>query len=107
MYVPSQACGAGYADAMLQSYREYRPPPRLEPVVVCLWEHKPARDCAHRIVPDGCVDLIWLAERELVVAGADTGPRTEELPAGTLTSGIRLRPRDSRRASRTRSPCGG
>jgi hypothetical protein len=24
------------------------------------------------VVPDGCVDLIWVAERELVIAGADT-----------------------------------
>jgi methylphosphotriester-DNA--protein-cysteine methyltransferase len=57
-----------------------------------LWENAPATDRAQRVVPDGCVDLIWLAERELVIAGADTGPRIVHLPAGTLSSGIRLRP---------------
>jgi methylphosphotriester-DNA--protein-cysteine methyltransferase len=77
---------------MLPSYREYRPPPGLEPVVACLWENAPAEDRAQRVVPDGCVDLIWLAERELVVAGADTGPRIVSLPAGRRSSGIRLRP---------------
>jgi len=61
-------------------------------VVACLWENEPAEDCAQRVVPDGCVDLIWVAERELVIAGADTGPRTVALPAGTRSSGIRLRP---------------
>jgi AraC-like DNA-binding protein len=73
-------------------YREYRPPPGLEPVVACLWENEPAEDRAQRVIPDGCVDLIWLADRELVIAGADTGPRVVDLPAGTLSSGIRLRP---------------
>ena len=77
---------------MLPSYREYRPPSGLEPVVACLWEHEPAEDHSQRVVPDGCVDLIWLAERELVIAGADTGPRVVALPAGTRSSGIRLRP---------------
>ena len=77
---------------MLPSYREYRPPAGLEPVVACLWEHAPAEDRAQRIVPDGCVDLIWVAERELEIAGPDTGPRIVDLPGGTRSSGIRLRP---------------
>jgi hypothetical protein len=76
---------------MLPSYREYRPPSGLEPVVACLWEHEPGEVHSQRVVPDGCVDLIWLAERELVIAGADTGPRVVALPAGTRSSGIRLR----------------
>lgn len=77
---------------MLHAYREYRPPVGLESVVACLWEHEPADFRAHRVVPDGCVDLIWFAERELVIAGADTGPRTVGLPAQVRSLGIRLRP---------------
>jgi methylphosphotriester-DNA--protein-cysteine methyltransferase len=77
---------------VVSSYREYRPPPALEPVVACVWENEPAEDRAQRIVPDGCVDLIWEAGHELVIAGADTGPRTVALPAGTRSSGVRLRP---------------
>jgi len=77
---------------MLPSYREYQPPPGLEPVVACLWENAPPEGRAQRVVPDGCVDLIRLAGGELVVAGADTGPRTVDLPAGERSSGIRLRP---------------
>lgn len=60
--------------------------------MACVWEHEPGADAAQRIVPDGCVDLIWLAERRLVFAGPDTGPRIERLPGGRLSSGIRLRP---------------
>jgi AraC-like DNA-binding protein len=73
-------------------YREGPPPAGLEDVVACLWENAPAEDRAQRVIPDGCVDLIWLTGRELVIAGADTGPRVADLPAGTRTSGIRLRP---------------
>jgi methylphosphotriester-DNA--protein-cysteine methyltransferase len=77
---------------MVGVYREYRPPVGLEAVVACLWERQPAEPRAQRVVPDGCVDLIWLAERELVIAGADTRPRSVELPAQARSSGIRLRP---------------
>jgi methylphosphotriester-DNA--protein-cysteine methyltransferase len=77
---------------MLPAYREYRAPAGLEAVVACLWEDEPAEDCARRLVPDGCVDLIWLAERELVIAGPDTAFRTVDLPAQARSSGIRLRP---------------
>jgi methylphosphotriester-DNA--protein-cysteine methyltransferase len=76
---------------MLRAYREYRPPAGLEAVVACVWEHQPAEARAQRVVPDGCVDLIWLAGRELVIAGADTGPRSVELSAQARSSGIRLR----------------
>ncbi len=74
------------------SYREYRAPPLLEPLVACLWEQETAGPHAQRVIPDGCVDLIWLAGRDLVVAGADTGPRRAELPARSRSTGIRLRP---------------
>ena len=74
------------------AYREHAPPPALEAVVACRWEHQPAADHVQRIIPDGCVDLIWLADRELVVAGPDTAARTAMLPAGARSSGIRLRP---------------
>jgi AraC-like DNA-binding protein len=74
------------------TYREYRPSPDLSAVVACSWEHAPSASHTQRIVPDGCVDLIWLARRELVFAGPDTGPRSVRLPAHARTSAIRLRP---------------
>jgi AraC-like DNA-binding protein len=74
------------------AYREHRPPAGLESVVACVWERESSGGPASRVVPDGCVDLIWLAERELTIAGADTRPREVALPAGSVTCGIRLRP---------------
>lgn len=73
-------------------YRELPPPAALRSVVACLWEDQTAAEVLRRIVPDGCVDLIWLGDRELEVAGADTGFRVARLPAGTRLCGIRLRP---------------
>jgi methylphosphotriester-DNA--protein-cysteine methyltransferase len=60
--------------------------------VACLWENDADTARAQRVVPDGCVDLIWFGPGELVVAGADTGPRDVQLPAGARFTGIRLRP---------------
>lgn len=76
---------------MAVGYREYAPPDDLKAAVVCLWE-RVGTGGQQLIVPDGCNDLIWLAERELVIAGPDTGPRSVGLPAGLRSSGLRLRP---------------
>jgi AraC-like DNA-binding protein len=72
------------------AYREYRPPAGLEPVAACVWESDVLVDGTQRVVPDGCVDLVWLGDRLLVV-GADTQPMVWEA-AGAPVSGIRLRP---------------
>jgi AraC-like DNA-binding protein len=77
---------------MLPCYREHVSPAGLENVVACLWESAPDEDRTQLVVPDGCLDLIWTAGRDLVVAGGDTGPRSVHLPAGTRLSAIRLRP---------------
>ena len=67
--------------AMPPGYREYRPPTGLASVVACVWERESAEYHAQRIVPDACVDLIWLAGGDLVIAGADTGARSVEVAA--------------------------
>jgi uncharacterized protein DUF6597 len=71
-------------------YREHPPPRGLQPVVACLWENEPDQDLAQRVIPDGCVDLIWADGLE--IAGADTGPREVALAGGRRSSGIRMRP---------------
>ena len=80
-----------YRCGMAASYREYASPTGLKPLVACLWVNDRARTQPQRVVPDGCVDLMWLGERGLMVAGADTGPRVVE-PVGASVAGIRLRP---------------
>jgi AraC-like DNA-binding protein len=39
-------------------YREFPPPLALAPFVECLWEVE-ARDEANRVVPDGCMDILF------------------------------------------------
>ena len=77
---------------MSGGYCEYPPPSRLRHLLACLWEQEPTWSHEQRVIPDGCVDLIWLSERELVFAGADTRPRVVPLPAGRRSTGLRLRP---------------
>lgn len=71
------------------AYREYRPPAGLEPVVACVWESDALLDGTQRVVPDGCVDLVWLG-RCLLVVGADTGPMLWAA-VGEPAGGLRLR----------------
>ncbi len=42
-------------------YREQAPPPALAPWALCAWTWRagPAGR-AQRVVPDGCVDLVWI-----------------------------------------------
>ncbi|MFI6313711.1 DUF6597 domain-containing transcriptional factor [Nocardia fusca] len=71
-------------------YREYRPPTGLEAVAACVWESDALVGGTQRVVPDGCVDLVWLGTRLLVV-GADTKPLVWQA-TGESAGGIRLRP---------------
>lgn len=75
---------------MATPYREYAPPVGLTEIVACLWENDTVRVQPQRVVPDGCVDLVWFGDR-LAIVGADTGPHTIE-PIGASVAGIRLRP---------------
>src|SRR5687767_970939 len=76
---------------MAAPYREYASPRGLEDVVGCLWENDRVRVQAQRVVPDGCVDLVWFGSGGIQVVGADTGPHVVE-PTGSAAAGIRLRP---------------
>jgi AraC-like DNA-binding protein len=60
-------------------------------LVACTWELTTAEWHGQRIVPDGCVDLIWWGER-LEIAGPDTGSRVAWLRPGSRLVGVRLRP---------------
>jgi AraC-like DNA-binding protein len=61
-------------------------------LLVCNWSRTTADGPArtYRIVPDGCVDLIWTGTR-LFVAGPDTHAQLATAGPGTLV-GVRLRP---------------
>jgi len=76
------------------TYREFRPRAQLSDLVACTWQRRvqaPRADGATRVLPDGCVDLIW-RDGELFVAGPDRGPFMSPVPAGGAIVGLRLLP---------------
>jgi AraC-like DNA-binding protein len=72
-------------------YREWEPEPALAGRVACLWSRTAEAADVARIVPDGCVDIIWGPDGPQV-AGPDTGPHLTTLSPGDTYLGIRFRP---------------
>ena len=75
-------------------YREFRLRSELSGVAICAWERNVPHaraPAASRVLPDGCVDLVWRAGG-LFVAGPDTGPVMSPLQPGETIVGLRLRP---------------
>lgn len=43
-----------------ERYREYDPTPALRPYVACYWTSTaPAASASHRVLPDGCIDILF------------------------------------------------
>jgi AraC-like DNA-binding protein len=61
------------------------------PLVACTWEQVTSAGHEQRVVPDGCVDLIWTGTR-LNIAGPDSEARVVRLAPGSRLVGGRLRP---------------
>src|SRR5689334_4517613 len=77
-------------------YREIAPQPRLARTVECFWtmEALDAEPC-HRVLPDGCADIIFTRDPDTAAIGA-VGPMTQyrdfALPAGRILIGVRFHP---------------
>jgi AraC-like DNA-binding protein len=70
-------------------YREYE-----APGLACAWTAEVPRDAepyVQRVVPDGCVDVIW-SEAGILVAGPDTGPVPAAMRPGDAVAAVRFRP---------------
>lgn len=73
-------------------YRELPPPPELAPLVACLWVRDAASEpYVQRVLPDACVDVVWIDGAGLVVAGPATEPVLARMPAGAAATGVRFR----------------
>jgi len=74
-------------------YLEKRPLPQLQPNFQCIWTSvlpvQHSSDIA--VLPDGCVDIIWRADRLLVV-GPDITAARPDLPPGAHVIGARFQP---------------
>lgn len=72
-------------------YREWSPPPAWRSTVACLWEQRVGVEIRHRVVPDGCADVIVGFGGAVAVGLADTAV-VHRLAAGSSCRGLRLRP---------------
>src|SRR4051794_36067130 len=69
-------------------YRELPPPPAIAAHVMCVWTREGLP--AVRVLPDGCVDIVWTGEA-LIVAGPATRAVVPEVPANATKVGVRFR----------------
>lgn len=75
-------------------YQEWRPAPDLAPFVVCTWAGRygdEGQPFADRVLPDGCMDLVWDGSG-VVVAGPDTTSVLMTRTPRARFAGIRFRP---------------
>ena len=76
------------------SYREHRVDADLGRWVECVWERagRGRPDGYERIVPDGCMDLIWSEGAGVIVVGPNTTAFMAPLAPGSEVVGVRLHP---------------
>jgi AraC-like DNA-binding protein len=76
-------------------YRERRPPAGLRRHFVCIWSQAIGHggaDYPQRVLPDGCIDILWIGESAPVIVGPATRMFVARLTPGSLVIGARLRP---------------
>jgi AraC-like DNA-binding protein len=73
------------------SYAEFDAPAALADLVACTWQRTVEAPGRQRVIPDGCVDLVW-RDGMLGVAGPDTAAWLSPLAPAVPIVGLRLRP---------------
>ena len=76
-------------------YREFAVPPELRSHFLCFWTQViigTSQRYVHRVLPDGCVDIVFINGRPAAVVGPWTGPLLVQFSSGTKIFGARLRP---------------
>jgi len=79
----------------LSEYREFIAPAPLSTSFLCFWNQTIIGSQGvyeHRVLPDGCIDIVFINDELPVVAGPWTVSFVVRLAAGTRVTGARLRP---------------
>lgn len=71
-------------------FEPFAAPPDLRDRLAC--RYAATADGRHDLIPDGCMDLLWIDGVGVVLCGPDTHAWSFELPAGTAVVGVRFRP---------------
>jgi AraC-like DNA-binding protein len=75
------------------TYCEFAPPAHLSKHVVCFWQHGATSiPTTARVIPDGCVDIVWVNDEAPHAAGPMTRPVLYSIESGTEIVAVRLRP---------------
>jgi AraC-like DNA-binding protein len=76
------------------AYREVAPPDALREHLVCLWASEAGGTAEHAqpVLPDACMDIIWVDDGEPHVAGPATRAFLSTVAPGTIVVGARFRP---------------
>jgi len=76
---------------VVSAYREFGPAPAAARAVACTWQGAARWSRRMRLLPDGCLDLVWDGQHARVVRPA---ARQVRRPVGgdALITGIRIRP---------------
>lgn len=74
------------------SYREHPPPPELAPWPACTWERLGDGGAPVRVLPDGCIDVVWTDGAGAQLVGPNTTAFLAPVPSGRRVVGARLRP---------------
>jgi len=80
--------------AVFSQYREFPVPAPLRNHFLCLWKQAiiGSGEYAHRVLPDACIDIVFINDAPPVVVGPWTDAFVVRLPAGTKIVGARLHP---------------
>ena len=79
----------------VSEYREFMAPAPLATNFLCLWSQTISGlrgVCEHRVLPDGCIDIVFINEEPPLLVGPWTVSFVAQLPARSIITGARLHP---------------
>jgi AraC-like DNA-binding protein len=79
----------------VSSYCEFPAPVALQEHVLCLWTQSivgAPGEHAHHVLPDGCIDIVFINHDAPIVVGPWTESFTTRFPPGTTVAGARFHP---------------
>jgi AraC-like DNA-binding protein len=84
-----------YVEDAVSTYREFTPASSLKEYVLCIWTQTIAAargGHSHLVLPDACVDIVFINNDAPVIVGPWTEPFVTNLAAGTSIVGVRFHP---------------
>jgi AraC-like DNA-binding protein len=84
-----------HAGDAISKYREYPVSSPLNDHLMCLWRQSitgSGNPYAHRVLPDGCVDIVFIDDERPLVVGPYVGCLIARLPPGATVVGARFHP---------------